>query len=185
METLKKERTAEHFGRITEPGCIVFTRLLPGPVERVWAYLTESEKRAKWLASGETELKAGGTATFHFKHSDLSDVDDPIPEKYKDMENGAGFSGRVLQVDPHRLLSYTWGEDSPEASEVTFELKQQGENVLLTLTHRKLKKGEMVSVGSGWHTHLAILSDRLEGKSPKGFWKTHSELEPTYTAMVG
>jgi uncharacterized protein YndB with AHSA1/START domain len=121
---------------------------------------------------------------FHFKHSDLSEVDDPIPEKYRDMENGAGFSGRVLQVDPYRLLSYTWGGDSSEASEVTFELKPQDENVLLTLTHRKLTKGEMVSVGSGWHTHLAILSDRLEGKSPAGFWKIHAELEQTYTSMV-
>jgi uncharacterized protein YndB with AHSA1/START domain len=185
MEILKKGRTAEHFGEITEPGCIVFTRLLPGLVERVWAYLTESEKRAKWLASGDTELKAGGKVMFHFKHSDLSDVDYPIPEKYRDMENGLSFTGRVLQVEPPSLLCYTWGEGSHEASEVTFELKPQGEKVLLTLTHRKLTKGEMVSVASGWHTHLEILADWLEGKSPAGFWKTHAELEQIYTTMVG
>jgi uncharacterized protein YndB with AHSA1/START domain len=96
----KKESTTAHFGKITEPGCIVFTPLLPGPVERVWAYLTESEKRAKWLASGDTELKTGGKVIFHFKHSDLSDVDDPIPEKYRDMESGDNISGRVLRVMP-------------------------------------------------------------------------------------
>ena len=35
-------------------------RLLPGPIERVWAYVTESDKRATWLAGGEMELRVGG-----------------------------------------------------------------------------------------------------------------------------
>ena len=184
MVALKEQRTDGHFGKITEPGCIVFTRLLPGSVERIWAYLTESEKREKWLASGDTELKQGGKVTFRFKHEDLSDVDDPILEEYKYMESGHSFSGRVLKVEPPQLLSYTWGEDSPEVSEVTFELKPQGKKVLLTLTHRKLAKEEMVSVASGWHSHLEILINRLEGKSPAGFWKIHTELEREYAARV-
>lgn len=29
---------------------IRFERLLPGPIERVWAFLTESDKRGQWLA---------------------------------------------------------------------------------------------------------------------------------------
>ena len=29
-----------------EPGTVKLERLLPGPVERVWAYITESDKRA-------------------------------------------------------------------------------------------------------------------------------------------
>jgi uncharacterized protein YndB with AHSA1/START domain len=43
--------TAEH-GIITEAGAIRFERLLPGPIERVWAYITDSSKRATWLAEG-------------------------------------------------------------------------------------------------------------------------------------
>ena len=35
---------------LIEPGTVKMERLLPGPVERVWAYLTESDKRARWLA---------------------------------------------------------------------------------------------------------------------------------------
>ena len=31
-----------------------------GTVERLWAYLTESKKRATWLAGGEFELQVGG-----------------------------------------------------------------------------------------------------------------------------
>jgi hypothetical protein len=36
MVALKEQKNEGHFGKITEPGCIVFTRLLPGPVERIW-----------------------------------------------------------------------------------------------------------------------------------------------------
>jgi uncharacterized protein YndB with AHSA1/START domain len=32
-------------------------RLLPGPLERAWSFLTESDKRARWLAGGEWELR--------------------------------------------------------------------------------------------------------------------------------
>jgi uncharacterized protein YndB with AHSA1/START domain len=44
-------------------------RLLPGPVERVWAYLTESEKRATWLCGGEFELRVGGRVRLEFDHA--------------------------------------------------------------------------------------------------------------------
>ena len=43
------------FGIVSGAGTVRFERVLPGPVERVWAYLTESDKRAKWLAAGELE----------------------------------------------------------------------------------------------------------------------------------
>ena len=35
---------SEH-GIITEAGTIRFRRILPGPIDRVWAFLTEPEKR--------------------------------------------------------------------------------------------------------------------------------------------
>ena len=81
------------FGIITEAGAIRFERLLPGPIERVWAYLTESDKRGKWLASGPVELRVGGQVELHFRHADLSPQTEPIPDKYKQYENGASFTG--------------------------------------------------------------------------------------------
>jgi uncharacterized protein YndB with AHSA1/START domain len=170
---------SEH-GVVTEPGTIRFERTLPGPIERVWAYLTESEKRARWLAAGRTELRAGGKVELHFRHADLSPTKEPIPEKYKSMENGASFEGRVTRCDPPRLLSYTWGEDSAAESEVTFELAPRGEHVRLVLTHRRLPPGEMVSVAGGWHAHLAILEDNLAEREPRPFWSTHARLEEEY-----
>ena len=45
------------YGALSEPATLTIQRMLPGPIERVWAYLTESDLRSKWLASGDMELK--------------------------------------------------------------------------------------------------------------------------------
>ncbi len=174
------------YGKFTEPGTIRFERLLPGPIERVWAYLTESDKKAEWLASGDIEPRVGGKVELNFNHKNLSEEDDPIPEKYKHMENGTEFTGRVTQYDPPRLLSYTWGEEAGEESEVTFELKPQDKKILLVLTHRRLGDDHdiLISVSAGWHTHLGILTERLNGREPQGFWKIHNRMEKVYGQWI-
>jgi uncharacterized protein YndB with AHSA1/START domain len=170
------ELALSEFGVVTEARTLRIRRTLPGPIERVWAYLTESDKRGRWLASGPMELRVGGRVELTFRNSGLSAHAEPAPDKYKKYE-GASFSGRVTRCDPPRLLSYTWGDDS----EVTFELTPQGTDVLLVLTHRRLPdRSTMVRVGSGWHTHLAILLDHLGGRAPRPFWSTHARLEAEY-----
>jgi haloacetate dehalogenase len=172
------------YGAVLEPGTVQFQRLLPGPIERVWAYLTESDKRGTWLASGAMELWVGGRVSLEFFHADLSPVKEPIPERYKRYENGDRFSGFVTRCEPPHLLSFTWGET--EASEVTFELSPQGDKVLLVLTHRRLGQDRttMLSFISGWHTHLGILSDRLQGIEPRPFWSAYTRLEQDYHSRL-
>jgi uncharacterized protein YndB with AHSA1/START domain len=164
------------FGVVTDARTLRIRRTLPGPIERVWAYLTESEKRGRWLASGPMELRVGGRVELTFRNSELSAHAEPPPEKYEKHE-GAGFHGQVTRCEPPRLLSYTWGDHS----EVTFELTPRGADVLLVLTHRRLPdRSTMVKVGSGWHTHLDILLDHLAGRAPRPFWSTHARLEAEY-----
>ncbi len=172
-------------GKMIAPDTIRFERLLPGPVSRVWEYITDAEKRRKWLAKGEMELSAGGEYTLYFKHAELSDEQDTPPEKYREMvETGHSFSGTVLQCDPPHLIAFTWGD----GSEVTIELREQNQDnaVLLILTHRKLspKANVRISVASGWHTHLGILAAVLNGVSPKGFWEIHNQMEKEYEGNV-
>lgn len=176
----------EKYGTFTEPRTLRFERLLPGPPERIWRWLTESEKKGKWLASGEVEPRVGGPVELHFLHRDLAEADDPIPEKYRKMEDGVTASGTVTRYDPPHVLSYTWGEEYGDESEVTFELEPQGEQVLLTLTHRRLPEDRDTQVGvfSGWHTHLGILEDRLNGREPEGFWRVHNRVEKAYKERV-
>jgi uncharacterized protein YndB with AHSA1/START domain len=172
------------YGVIIEPNTVRFERLLPGPIERIWAYLVESDKRGRWLASGAVEPRVGGRVDLHFRHADLSPTAEAVPDKYKELENGASFAGRVTRFEPPRLLSHTWGEASGENSEVTFELTSQGDDVLLVLTHRRIAPSQMVSVAGGWHTHLGILADRLNGRSPRPFWSAHARLEGEYERRI-
>lgn len=171
------------YGVITEPGTIVFRRILPGPIERVWAWLTEPEKRARWLAGGNTELRAGGIAEFHFRHANLSH--EPTPARFKEMENGVSFQGSVTACDPPRLLSLTWPEsDGGDGSEVTFELAPQGDDVLLVLTHRRIGPNDMVGNAAGWQAHLGILEDLLNDRRPRGFWTMHAKAEADYARLL-
>ena len=48
------------YGVVTESRTIRMERLLPGPIERVWDYLTDSAKRGKWFAAGKMDLRVGG-----------------------------------------------------------------------------------------------------------------------------
>ena len=48
---MKELPTSDAYGVLTEPATLKIQRLLPGPIERVWAYLTESELRRQWLAA--------------------------------------------------------------------------------------------------------------------------------------
>lgn len=171
------------YGILTTPGTIRFERLLPGSIEQIWTYLTESEKKAEWLASGQVECRIGGMVKHHFKHSTLCETDDPIPDRYKHLEEGASYTGRVTKCEIPHLLSYIWAEEDGEESEVTFKLvPTEGNNTHLILTHKNIGNDRSILIGaaSGWHTHLGILIDKLNGRKPKGFWKVHKRMEREY-----
>ncbi len=162
-------------GIAREPGTFRIERLLPGPIERVWAYLTDTEKRRKWFGAGPMHLRVGGRVGLQFRFSELTTERTP-----PNHDDSCEVPGRVTQCDPPRLLSYTWG-DGPDASEVTFELTQQGKSVLLVITHRRLGDlGKMISVASGWHAHLDVLADHLNGRNLRPFWTTKARLEDHY-----
>jgi uncharacterized protein YndB with AHSA1/START domain len=167
------------YGSLIAPGTVRFERVLPGPIERVWAHLTESEARGRWFASGPMELRVGGKVELLFQHTRLTD--EPTPERYKATEKGITMLGVVTRCEAPRVLAYTWDE-----SEVTFELAPRGQAVLLVLTHRKLaSRAEEIDVSGGWHTHLGVLEDLLRG-APRGpFWSRVFELERAYRERYG
>lgn len=173
------------YGIVTEAGTVRFERVLPGPIERVWAYLTESEKRGKWLATDKMELRVGGRVELHFRHADLTPHVETPPDRYKKHDTGTSLVCRITRCDPPRLLSFTWGEETDAASEVTFALTPRGSDVLLVLTHRRLgDRAAMVEVAGGWHTHLGILADNLTGVEPRPFWSTHTRLAAEYDSRL-
>lgn len=169
---------AQGYGVVTAPQTVRLERLLPGPVERVWSYLTNSGKRGKWLASGPMDLRVGGAVTLNFLHADLS-AEKKIPDKYKGMECGRAMQGVITRCEPPRVLAYTWG--NPKDSEVTFELSARGDRTFLVVTHVRLgSRDNILSVAAGWHAHIGILEDQLNGVAPRPFWTTHATLEAEY-----
>jgi uncharacterized protein YndB with AHSA1/START domain len=40
------------FGIIVDAGTVEFKRVMPGPIERVWAFITERNNLARWLGDG-------------------------------------------------------------------------------------------------------------------------------------
>jgi uncharacterized protein YndB with AHSA1/START domain len=168
-------------GKVLSPTEVRFERLLPGPIETVWAYLTDSKMRGEWLAPGPMELRVGGKVQLRFKHSDLSPNKAPPPDRLREMDKtGHEASGKVTEIDPPRHLAFTWGE-----SEVAFDLTPKGDKVLLTLTHRKLAdRAGMVGTMGGWHAHLAILVEKAHGRTPDAFWDVWRRSDGLYDRIV-
>ena len=167
-------------GKFTSPSEIRIVRTLPGPIERVWEYLTDPEKRSRWFASGPMEQRAGGKMHLDFRHSNIAPDATPPDEVKKAHEGGKGFDGTVTRCEPPHLLAFTFGSDGE--SEVTFQLTQQGKDVLLVLTHRSTG-GDipyMHEFGAGWHTHFAQLIALLEGAPRPPFWPMLMKLKPEY-----
>lgn len=158
-------------------------RLLPGPIERIWNYLTDSDKRAKWLATGAMELRPQGRLELVFDNSRLSDADDAAPAKYAE-QGQALLIGRVLACRKPDLLSFLFG-NADDAPEVTFELATLGDKVQMVLTQRRTPdRGMKVSMGSGWHAHLALLEAELAGVARPSFWSLQTRLEADYERLI-
>jgi len=170
-----------NFGERLDSKTVRFERLLPGPIERVWSYIVDGEKRAKWLCGGDAEPRVGGRMEMHFDNESLSSQDDiKRPEKYKEMPAKPSFTGEVTRYDPPYVFTHLWNFEE-EPTEVCYELEQRDDKVLLTLTHTRLTSDDdVLSVSGGWHTHLDVLVDVLEGREPPAFWKTHSRIHAEY-----
>ena len=175
--------TLDAYGALIEPAALKLERLLPGPIERVWDYLTDSEKRARWFAGGPIELRPGGQVTLNFRHKNLVPDETPPEEYQKHHDPGSSMTGIVTRCEPPRLLAFTFGGDGE--SEARFELTPQGKDVLLVLTHRAWG-GDlpfMADFGAGWHAHVAHLIALLEGAPRPPFWPLHTQLKAYYEKL--
>jgi uncharacterized protein YndB with AHSA1/START domain len=164
----------EAYGMLTEPATLKIQRLLPGPIERVWAYLTESDLRRQWLAAGQMEMKAGAPFEFVWRNDELTDPPGQRPPGFSEEHR---MQGRITDLDPPRKLAIAWRD----TGDVSFDLEPVGNDVLLTLIHRRLPdRAAMLKVGAGWHMHLDILVAHARGQEPEPFWDGWSRLRGEY-----
>ncbi|MGW6491495.1 SRPBCC family protein [Streptomyces sp. NPDC055056] len=123
-----------------------FTRTYDHPAERVWRFVTDPDELAAWFPSrADLDLRPGGTVTFS--------GDPNMPES----------TGRVLAVEPHRHLSFAWGDD-----ELHFDLEAlDGGRTRFTLTNVLAARDTAARNGAGWDVCLAAL-DALARDEPSG-----------------
>jgi uncharacterized protein YndB with AHSA1/START domain len=161
-------------GVLTDPATFTIERLLPGPVELVWAALTESNLRKHWLAAGEMVLEPGAPFEFVWRNDELSDPSGQRPEGF---EAEYRLQSRITAIDAPRRLSITWDE----TGDVTFEVEPQGRRVLLRVIHQGLTdRDTLLAIAAGWHMHLDILVTRAKGREPEPFWAGWQRLREDY-----
>jgi len=166
--------TASLYGVLTEPATLKIERLLPGPIERVWAYLTEGDLRRQWLAAGKMEMKVGAPFEFVWRNNELTN---PPGQRPPDKSEEHRMQSRITELDPPRKLAFAFGD----SGDVSFELTPRGSEVLLTLIHRRVPdRKTLLGVSAGWHAHLDVLVARMRGAEPGPFWDSLSRLRTEY-----
>jgi uncharacterized protein YndB with AHSA1/START domain len=153
--------------KIDEHNTVTLVRDIPGPIERVWAFLTDPKYLALWLSDGLFTGRVGGEVRLEM-----------------------GAVGHVTVFEPPHLLEYTWNE--PEKSRgpvldtlVRWQLAGVGNRVRLTLTHTRLSESEAVAHAAGWHALVDGLSARLDGTEPPDIMERIYQLHAQYAKDHG
>jgi len=126
--------------------------------ERLWEALTRGEfTKQYWFGRQiQSDWKEGSAVTFQDERGNVTD------------------KGRVLKIEPYRLLAYTfiWVQENAEderSTRVTFELKPMDSTVKLILKHEDLAPADFMDenagfrgINNGWPAILSNLKSLLE-----------------------
>jgi uncharacterized protein YndB with AHSA1/START domain len=162
-------------GTLHDLHTVEFKRLIPGPIELAWDYLTKRELLKTWFADVTLEPRLGGAV---------------------DVTCGgcsAGVRGVVREFRPPHVIAFTWIQrraqpdgsiaDSDEG-EVRFELAERGEKVVLTLLHSRLPTEELTGHSAGWHAYLDNLESLISGGERVDFMKVVGRVRPRYDERI-
>jgi uncharacterized protein YndB with AHSA1/START domain len=121
---------------------VCFERRLPGPIELVWEFVTDTSRLPGWFRDGAIEPRVGGSVALMAGH----------------------VRGVVTQWHPPRRLTYAWNVFGPgektsryPESYLAIELETRGSEVSLTLTHLPVLERFEKQNAMGWHTCLDML----------------------------
>jgi len=155
---------------------VEFKRLIPGPLELAWEFLTKREKLKTWFADLTLEPRLGGAVDVHFDPDTCGGC-------------SAGVRGVVREFRPPHVLAFSWIQlkAQPDGSmqerdegEVRFELAARGDKVLLTLLHSRLSTDELIGHSAGWHAYLQNLESLMSERGRIDFMATARRVRPGY-----
>jgi uncharacterized protein YndB with AHSA1/START domain len=140
---------------------VTFVRRLARSVEKVWAALTVPARLADWLATAEVDLREGGRFSLYWE------------------THGYRMSGVITELDPPRLIAWTWPSPEHPQSAVRWLLEPDGPDgqrgCRLTLQQTGLSAPPLRGVAAGWHTHLEGLAGAVDGVATP--WRAERERE--------
>ena len=119
-------QAAEHssFGVLTSPSTLTLKRTLPGPIERVWAHITDSELRSQWLAAGVLNPQPGASFELVWRNDALSAAPSERPagfaEESRAMCRVTSFSSFVRNQSTSLLTSARLSESSGNKRRLRF-----------------------------------------------------------------
>src|SRR3546814_20336629 len=62
------------YAGVSDTDTVRLQRTLPGPIERVWQYITDAGLRRQWLAGGDdVQPRAGTSFEMVWRHDELTD----------------------------------------------------------------------------------------------------------------
>jgi len=129
-------------------------RVLPAPIQEVFAAWTDPARMAEWLSPvGHAEVEVDLRVMGRFKVSMIGET------------TRIEHTGEYLVVDPPGELSFTWQSSytGTEPSVVTVLLEAEGEQTRIVLTHRRLPEVQMEPHTRGWETMITRLAGLLDG----------------------
>lgn len=166
------------YAELTAPLAVRLQRRLPGPIERAWAYVAESDLRRQWLAAGDMSGGEGSSFELVWRNDELTDPPGAKPEGFGEEHR---MRSTITAWEPPHRVEFTWGE----TGHVEITLERAGSDVLLTLVHRGISdQRNLLMIGPGWHMHLDVLVARASGRAPEPFWDGWCRLRDEYAARL-
>jgi uncharacterized protein YndB with AHSA1/START domain len=142
---------------------VVFERVLPHPIEKVWNALTNPEELKYWFTDIDLDLKPGEKIIFQFRDKDKT-------RSY----------GTIQTVEPPTKLVWTW-----ETEQAVWALSSIDANTtLLQLIYSKIDESLTVNVASGFHDLLDLLAGRLNGSDAIHPFGTEEQATACYPIQV-
>lgn len=136
---------------------ITITRRMPAPPAEVYAEWLDPDALLEWMCphpARPTRVQVDPVIGGHYRF----DIED---------DGAVVVTGRYLQLDPGRLISFTWScdqwADPNVESIVTVALVPDGDDCILTLTHTLLPTEQVNGHTKGWTAIADQLTDRLAG----------------------
>jgi uncharacterized protein YndB with AHSA1/START domain len=166
-------------GSILDLHTVELKRLIAGPIELAWDYLTKQELLKTWFADVTIEPRVGGAVTIRFSDDESC--------------NTTGVRGTVREFRKPHVVAFTWFQQrlQPDGSrkgvdegEVRFELAERGDKVLLTLLHTGLPIHELAGHSAGWDAFLQNLDSLMSGRGKIDFMAVFRDLHPRYEERV-